>query len=124
PEPPTLAEFRKMPFKVKSYIKYGILSYFPSNGLVEAEVGDTLAFSISLKDVKRAKNTFPDPFLDTATFALSPLSVFIKPVKETGDEVFYAYVVDTSTQWVHLLFNDDVILRYSINRKRSNLASK
>jgi hypothetical protein len=123
PEPPSLAEFRKMPFKVKSYIKYGILSYSPRNGLVDAEVGDTLEFSISLKDVKRAKNTIPDPFLDTTSFALSPLSVFIKPTKETGGDVFYSYVVDASTQWVHLLFNDDVILRYSINRKRSAVAS-
>ncbi|HEV7331423.1 MAG TPA: transglutaminase domain-containing protein [Flavisolibacter sp.] len=122
-EPPTLAEFRKMPFKVKSYIKYGIESYSPRQGLVEAQVGDTLLFSLSLKDVKRAKNTISDPFLDTATFALSPLSVFIKPEKETGGEVFYSYVVDASTQWVHLLFNDDVVLRYSIQRRRPDLAS-
>lgn len=122
-EPPTLAEFRKMPFKVKSYIKYGIEGYTPRNGLVEAAVGDTLFFSLSLKDVKRAKNTFPDPFLDTANFALSPKSVFIKPEKESGGEVFYSYVVDTSTQWVHLLFNDDVVLRYSLQRRRPDLAS-
>jgi hypothetical protein len=122
-EPPTLAEFRKMPFKVKSYIKYDIQSYSPRNGLVEAEVGDTLVFSLSLKDVKRAKNTISDPFLDTTTYALSPRSVFIKPVKETGVDVFYSFVVDGSTQWVNLLFNDDVVLRYSLQRRRSDLAS-
>ena len=46
-EPPTVAEFRKMPFKVKSFVKYGIQSYWPQNGLVEAERGDTLSFSIT-----------------------------------------------------------------------------
>lgn len=122
-EPPTLAEFRKMPFKVKSYIKYNIQSYWPRQGLVEAEVGDTVVFSLRLNDVKRAKNTFSDPFLDTTQFALSPRSVFIKPVKETAGEVFYAYVVDVSTQWVNLLFNDDVVLRYSLQRRRPDLAS-
>ena len=118
-QPPTLAEFRKMPFKSKAYIKYGIDSYFPSNGLLEAEVGDTLSFSISLKDAKKARSIFPDPFLDTASFALSPSSAFIKPQKEVGDTVYYNFVVDESTQWVHLLFNDDVILRYNVSRKRS-----
>jgi transglutaminase/protease-like cytokinesis protein 3 len=119
PQPPTLAEFRKMPFKSKAYIKYGINAYFPSNGLLEAEVGDTLSFSINLKNAKKAKSVFPDPFLDTASFALSPASVFIKPQKEVGDTVYYNFVVDESTQWVHLLFNDDVILRYNVNRKQS-----
>jgi transglutaminase/protease-like cytokinesis protein 3 len=118
-QPPTLSEFRKMPFKSKAYVKYGISTYTPSNGLVEAEVGDTLSFSISLKDAKKAKTISPDPFLDTASFALSPSSVFIKPEREVGDKVSYRFVVDDSTQWVHLLFNDDVILRYHVTRKRA-----
>ncbi len=121
-EPPTLAEFRRMPFKVKSYIKYGIEGYSPRNGLVEAAVGDTLYFSLRLKDVKRAKKTFPDPFADTTQFAFSPRSVFIKPEKETDGEVFYSLVVDANTQWVNLLFNDDVVLRYSVQHRRSDLA--
>ncbi len=118
-QPPTLAEFRKMPFKSKSFIKYGIQAYAPSNGVLEAEVGDTLSFSISLRDVKRSKSTSPDPFFDSTTFTLSPFSVFIKPEKETGEKVYYSFVVDDATQWVHLLFNDDVILRYNIHRRRS-----
>lgn len=122
-QPPTLSEFRKMPFRSKCYLKYGIDSYFPSNGLLEAEVGDTLSFSVSLKDARRAKAVFPDPFLDSASFVLSPASVFLKPEKEVGDKAYYNFVVDASTQFVHLLFNDDVILRYSIQRRR-NLASK
>jgi hypothetical protein len=122
PQPPTLAEFRKMPFKSKSFVKYGIQAYLPSSGLLEAEVGDTLSFSISLRDVTRSKGTSPDPFFDTASFALSPNSVFIKPEKEGVDKVFYRFVVDETTQWVHLLFNDDVILRYNVSR-RPSLAS-
>jgi hypothetical protein len=119
PHPPAISEFRKMPFKSKSYVKYGIVGYSPSQGVVEAEIGDTLSFSLNLRDVKKAKGTFSDPFVDTADFAFSPHSVFIKPEKETADKVHYNFVVDESTQWVHLLFNDDVILRYNINRRRS-----
>lgn len=116
--PPSVAEFRKMPFKAKSFVKYGIDAYTPAQGLVEAETGDTISFSLSLKDVKRAKNTFSDPFLDTAGFAFSPRSVFIKPEKEVGQQVFYRFVVDALTEWVHLLYNGDVVLRYALNRKR------
>lgn len=118
-QPPALAEFKKMPFKSKSYLKYGITAYAPQDGLIEAEIGDTLSFAISLKDAKKAKTVSADPFLDTASFALSPFSVFIKPVKEADNKAHYQFVVDESTQWVHLLFNDDVILRYGISRKRS-----
>lgn len=123
PQPPSLAEFKRMPFRSKSYLKYGIDAYTPAKGLLEVEVGDTLSFTINLRDVKRAKSVFPDPFLDTAMFVLSPASVFIKPEKETADKAYYNFVVDASTQFVHLLFNDDVILRYSVQRKRA-LASK
>ena len=90
---------------------------------MEAGTGDTLSFTIRLKDAGKALNTIPDPFLDTSSFTLSPYSVFIKPVQETGNQAFYHFVLDGSTQWVHLLFNDDVVLRYYVKRKES-LASK
>jgi hypothetical protein len=121
-EPPTLSEFRKMPFRSKSFIKYGIEDYSPAAGIVEADIGDTLSFSISLKDVKRARHTIPDPFFDSAVYVLSPSSVFVKPTTETGSKVHYRHVVDGSAQWLHLVFNDDIILRYHL-RRRERLAS-
>ncbi len=123
PDPPSLAEFRKMPFKSKAFVKYGIAGYTPSAGVLEAEVGDTVSFSVSLQDIRRSKGTSPDPFCDTASFALSPNSVFLKPEEEAASHVVYRFVVDDATKWVHLLFNNDVILRYHLNRRRS-LVSK
>jgi hypothetical protein len=117
-QPPTVSEFKKMPFKSKCFIKYGITAYFPSHGLLEALPGDTLSFQIDLRDVNKAKNTFGDPFLDTAIFTAWPNSAFLKPVKETGNKVYYQLVIDATTQWVHLLFNDDVILRYNVSRRQ------
>ena len=117
-QPPTMAEFKKMPFRSKSFIKYDIAAYFPVIGIVEAEVGDTLSFSIQLKDAEKAKRIGSDPFLDTTNFTSSPLSVFIKPEKEKGNKAQYSFVVDTTTEWIHLLYNDDVVLRYRVNRKQ------
>lgn len=122
-DPPSVAEFRKMPFKSKAYVKYGIDGYWPENGRVEAQVGDTLQFSIRLRDLAKAKSIFPDPFLDTASFLLSPASVFLRPEQESKGKASYRFIVDDTTRWVHLLFNGDVILRYSVTRK-NNLASK
>jgi hypothetical protein len=113
--PPALSEFKKMPFRSKNFIKYDIASYFPTSGIVEASVGDTLSFSLQLKDVKRARTISPDPFTDTATFILSPSSSFIKPAIEKESFVYYSYVVQPSAEWIHLLYNDDVIMRYRIH---------
>lgn len=118
-QPPSLAEFRKMPFKSKSFLRYGIQSYAPSKGILQGEVGDTLSFFISLRDIRRSKTISSDPFTDSTLFSLSPFSAFVKPEKELGDNVYYSFVVDAKTEWVHLLFNNDVILRYHLSRQRS-----
>ncbi|MDQ6610673.1 MAG: hypothetical protein M3Y85_12720 [Bacteroidota bacterium] len=115
--PPALSDFKKMPFHSKNFIKYGIASYFPSSGIIEALVGDTLNFSLQLNDIKRAKSTGADPFADTTSFTLWPLSSFVKPVTEKAAVVYYTYVVQPSVEWVHLLYNDDVVLQYRLKPK-------
>jgi hypothetical protein len=126
-QPPTLAEFRKMPFRSKNFIKYDITSFSPSSGLIEAVVGDTLSFSLQLKSAERVKRISPDSFADTASFSKWPFSAFIKPGKEKGNTVYYTYIVEPGREWVHLIFNDDVVIRYRINtlmKPTANLASK
>lgn len=118
-QPPAFPEFKKTPFRSKNFIKYGITSYFPKSGIAEASVGDTLSFSIILKDSKKAKSISPDPFFDSTTMSLSPYSRFIKPDLEKGVEIHYNYIVDSTAEWVHLIYNDDVIMRYRIILKNS-----
>lgn len=112
--PPAPAEMKEMPFRSKNFFKYGVGSYFPNSGTIEACVGDTISISVRLKDVARAKNTGADAFMDTGSYAQWPLSSFIKPAKEKGNEVIYSYVVAPTSEWLHLLYNDDVIMRYRI----------
>ena len=112
--PPMLAEFKKNPFRSKHFYKYGVDNYFPNSGIIEAAVGDTIQLSLQLKDLQKAKRTSNDPFIDTATYSLWPLSSFIKPGGEKNNELFYSFIVQPSLEWLNLLYNDDVVLRYRI----------
>ena len=115
-----------MPFHSKNFFRYGFSSYFPGTGVIEAAAGDTIQFSLQLKDIKRAKTTGNDPFMDTATFSLWPSSVFIKPQSEKRNTVVYSYIVQPSSGWLHLLYNDDVVMHYRIqvSAKSTSLAGK
>jgi hypothetical protein len=125
--PTAPSELKKLPFRSKNFFKYGIGNYFPQSGIIEASVGDTIAFSIQLKDLARAKTTSADPFMDTVTYTQWPLSAFVKPAKEKGATVLYSYVVEPASEWINLLYNDDVIMRYqlvvSIRKENANATS-
>ena len=115
--PPTLREFRFSPFKYKSYIKYGIVSLSPSNGTIEAAVGDTIRIEMKLKDAVKDGQVAPDPFFDSASMQLSPASHFLEPAI-SNDRAIYTYVVQShAIEWLHLLYNGDPVLRYKLNVK-------
>ncbi|HUP10712.1 MAG TPA: transglutaminase domain-containing protein, partial [Niastella sp.] len=54
-DPPTLSEFYHTPFKLTAFMKYGISTYTPARGVIEAAVGDTLQFRFELKEAKELK---------------------------------------------------------------------
>ena len=122
PNPPMLAEFRRMPFRSKNFYRYDISGYSPGNGVVEATVGDTLRFSVQLKNAERARQTGSDPFVDTAGYALWPRSAFVKPVDEKAASLSYVYTVEPGVEWIHLLYKDDAVLHYRL--KQAEVAAK
>jgi hypothetical protein len=118
--PPTLREFYQTPFKLTAFMKYGIQDYAPSTGVVEAAMGDTVQFRFELKAVSDTKMA---PELDADSMLLSgvPSWDFIKPTV-VGNQVVYTYPVHSEVvEWVHLVYNDDVILRYKLNVRRPKL---
>ncbi|RYZ31046.1 MAG: hypothetical protein EOO10_00520 [Chitinophagaceae bacterium] len=114
-QPPTVSEFKKMPFRSKNFIKYDFMAFSPSGGVIEAAVGDTISFSLQVKSSERRKRISPDSFVDTASFSTWPLSAFIKPENEKGNDVYYSYIVQPGREWVNLIYNDDVVMRYRVN---------
>ena len=118
-EPPAIAEFRRMPYRCKSYVKYGIHSYSPSQGLIEAGVGDTVRIEVKMKDVIRDKSISPDPFFDSAAMDRSPFTAFLSPADTIGGTFRYTYVVrENPAQWLNVTYNKDVIMGYRLSLKK------
>ena len=98
-------------------MKYGIGSYAPANGVVEAAVGDTLRFRLDLKG-KTAFDMAPELDSDSMQLRGEPTWDFVKP-DLSGNQAFYTYVVPSDqVAWIHLLFNNDIILRYRLNIRK------
>jgi hypothetical protein len=63
------------------------------------------------------KQIAPDPLFDSTIIQLSPASIFLEPVVD-GNRAVYTYIVqDDSTEWLHLIYNKDPVLRYKLNVK-------
>jgi hypothetical protein len=112
--PPTIREFHFSPFKYKSFIKYGITLASQPNGTIEAFIGDTIHIELKLKDAVKDSLIAPDPFFDSTIIQLSPASVFLAPIV-TKNKAIYTFVVQTNdVEWIHLLYNEDPVLRYKL----------
>lgn len=118
---PMPKEFRNSPFKQKSFIKYRITSYYPTSGIIEVAVGDTIRLALETSDAQHDKEIAPDLLMDTAIFSHSAAWVFLKPetVPQNPNRLNYTYTVTSSDlEWIYLVYNDDLVLRYMVKVKK------
>lgn len=113
-------EFLRSPFRHKSFTKYQITSYSPSTGIIEASMGDTIRLKLETPAFERNRNISPDLLIDSALFRHSPSWVFLQPSKKEGEtgptKLYYEYTVARpDVEWLYLLYNDDLVLRYKVN---------
>lgn len=121
-DPPLMPEFRHSPFKQKSFSKYGIITYKPEKGVIEVSRGDTILIELETSNAAKDKQISSDPFLDTAIYT-STISALLVPVTQQDNKIVYTYIADRPTvQWLYILYNDDIILRYKL-KVRSNDSS-
>ncbi len=125
-DPPLMPEFRVSPFRQKSFTKYNIKSFKPSGGVIETNLGDTIQIEVESANVNKDQTISSDPFLDISLYStninalLMPSSGIIMP------KTIYTYAVTSpGIQWLYILYNDDVILRYKlvIKNKRQDIAA-
>jgi transglutaminase/protease-like cytokinesis protein 3 len=118
-------EFYSTPFQQKSFYKYSIVSFSPSKGIIEAAVGDTIRLELATKNAERDKNISPDMLVDSTIFSESDALVFLKP--SAADSInpaainTHRYILPVDRpgiQWVYLMYNEDMVLRYKVNVKR------
>ena len=125
---PTPKEFRNSPFKQKSFIKYDIISYYPPQGEIETSVGDTILLELETADAEHDSNICPDLLMDSTIFSRSESWVFLKPIVSdtallTPNKRKYIFPVNSpNVEWLYLMYNDDIVLRYKINMRKEKLA--
>jgi transglutaminase/protease-like cytokinesis protein 3 len=118
-DPPLMPEFRLSPFKQKSFTKYRISSYKPSGGVIEANIGDTIQVELETADIQNDRNISSDPFLDISMYATATSALLVPP-GTINQKTLYTYpVTSADIQWLYVLYNDDVILRYKLVVRKS-----
>jgi Transglutaminase-like superfamily len=120
-ESPLPGEFYSSPFKQKSFIKYKFTSYYPKTGIIEASVGDTIQLVLETADAQHDKDVAPDLLIDSTIFSHSNSWIFLKPDPDSGNpnKLNYYYTVSSpDIEWLYLVYNDDLVLRYKIKVKK------
>jgi transglutaminase/protease-like cytokinesis protein 3 len=122
PNPPTLREFHHSPFKHSAFIKHKILSYKPTDGIIEASIGDKLVFELETEDAKDNLVVASGNISDSSL--ISALWLFAKPnAIKTGNKLSYTFTVEDATeQWLHIIYKGDVIMRYKLRIKKDTVA--
>ncbi|MFI5187468.1 MAG: transglutaminase domain-containing protein [Chitinophagales bacterium] len=115
-QPPTIGEFQNSPYKSRYFIKYNIVSYWPKEGVIRASVGDTINLHIET-NLSLDRNIGGGSIDDTLAFSSLANAVYCKPLNnDKSNNINYSYVVQSpDAQWLQLVYNDDMILRYKLD---------
>jgi hypothetical protein len=115
-QPPIPDEFQHSPYKSRCFIKYNITSYWPKEGVIKASVGDTINFRVET-DLSPDRNINGGSINDTLNFLSVTTAVYCKPINTNKSNIiYYSYIVQSpSAQWLQLVYNDDMILRYKLD---------
>lgn len=126
PKPPAITEFKHSPFKNNAFIKYKIASYKPQAGIIEALPGDTIQFELETSSEEKRLFVIDTSYVDSAIIAASALPDSSRQkCIVTGNKISYNYIVRSpGVEWVHLILNEEVIMRYKLNIRKNYTASK
>lgn len=118
-DPPVIGEFRTTPFRQRSFGKYGITSYWPSKGIIEANLGDTIRLELETSWLMRP-DISSDSLWEPGNRDSAAMYAYVMPANEQrGSKVYYQFTVNSeNVQWLHLMYNDDAVLRYRLNVKK------
>lgn len=113
-------EFRKSPFRQKAFGKYGFRNYSPGSGIINASVGDTVI--LELEAAKPLNGMIAASALtDSSLYTYSASWVFLQPAENrdagglaTRSRYIYP-ITRPDVEWVYLLYNEDVVMRYKLN---------
>jgi hypothetical protein len=117
-EAPIPREFNAAPLKYQTFQKFKIHSYSPQKGIIEAAVGDTLSFEMKGSDA--TKNILVLDSLPNDSLYQDIQFPFTQPVYKAEALRTQYIVVNESPQWLYMIYNDVVIMRYRLKIKKSD----
>lgn len=126
PKPPAISAYKYSPFKYNAFIKYKIEKYKPETGIIDALPGDTIQIELETSNADKHLFLVDTPYVDSTIIATasSPDSAIHK-YKVEGNRVFCRYVITSpNVEWLQVIFNDDVIMRYRLNIRKNDTAAK
>lgn len=118
--PPPLREFKYAPFRYRSFDKYSIDPLRLGPGTIEAGLGDTVRIELVVKDHLKDKKISPDPFFDPDILESTNHSAFIHPKMKEGKIIYTYRITDATVKWLHLFYNDDLVLRFRLKAGRED----
>jgi len=121
-QPPVLKEFKRSPFINGGFIRQRILSFTPSGGIINAKAGDTILIEVQTNNEEKDLVVTEKFFLDTALVAASQGQKDLQnSCSVNGNKVGVSYVVDSPfTEWLNVIFNGEVIMRYRLNVRKDD----
>lgn len=125
-QPPAISEFRYSPFKLNAFIKNKIISYKPQSGIINAFPGDTIQIELETGSDEKHLFVTDTSYVDSAVIATVTLPDSAnQKYTITGNRVLCKYIVTSvGAEWLHVILNDEVIMRYKLNIKKTDTASK
>ena len=124
---PMFQEYRSKPFRYGAFVKFKIGSFYPSTGIIEAAIGDTI--KIELQTSGPLKNIMATTVAQTDSLSLLIQSGNVASVPGTEEKkATYLYTVTPETgAWLNVFYNDEAILRYKVvvkDRKENSLVQR
>jgi transglutaminase/protease-like cytokinesis protein 3 len=123
PSPPTVREFKYSPFTTTSFMRNKITSFKPSNGILEASVGDTLKFEVETDAWEKDMFVVDTAFADSVVISNPVWRDAAKP-KINGRKITCTYVVPAENiEWLNVVVNGEIVIRYKLNVRKTYTAA-
>jgi len=110
--PPVYREFNQSPFRYSGFVKAGLSNYFPSKGVIDGAIGDTITVELNTKRELRNFYVSESPVFDsTKISAYSPVGI--------NEKFSFKYSITQATgEWLYVFCNDELALKYKLNIRR------
>lgn len=124
--PPFPEELKSDAYRNKCFAKYKISGFFPTNGILEAAIGDTIRISLETMDTLQDGKISADTVqvFDDALEKLNASVAFLEPSfkQNKKQNPHYEFIVlNNDISWLHIEYNHDTVLRYRLKIKKRNL---